>query len=531
MFDFLSKRDKDLLKRGPKKAKVEAANKTADGLTMESKINISNELSVSNLRDEFITKTKNTTIEGTILPGSTLDKKIIKSKDYLTSHEIKTLSYEAGVVFKNALKDRLVASKITDMVVEACPIDANLKEIPDMKQFIFEATMDIYKDLCEFRKVNYENVHSKFIDTVANIYQAADDIATFEADCRFHPNRIINEAGGYIAENIKNYIKLQMENVSITHSAAGEYFDGISKLYAEENTEVVEDIKGKVVEEINNYKEHQKEMEDIKNGIKAETTPVEEQTPDTTSSDVPPEGENPVNNTPPTEATGDTPTETPPEGTEETPPVEGEPTDGESKTSAEKEPTPAEESAKLKNGIKVAIEGAQTFAENRSHTHNTGNEGYEKIFADLSNAFNNALNNNNVKVMAEVIEYVKQTTASITAVNEETNGKYATTLKKFTDLRDSIAAEISKINKSNIQKVRDNKTVLESMVVGISNRYLNKKGDVTTEGVNTLPAKKIIVESMIYYTIMESFNTLKILNLEDAKEKDYLKKFLTYISK
>lgn len=464
-------------------------------------------------------ETHKTTIEGAVLPGMKKAgvKPRMEEQKFATSEEISAYTLESKSVFTDALTDKLFVDKLNVVILEACPIDSGIKGREDIQNYVFEMAHSMFKDIKkgkDFSKVVSENKLPSF---VCELYTLAYECAVSEAEGRFHQKKVFENCGLSV-ESVSAYIGAELENISIVEECTFDYFNDMADVILYENEDVMSSIKSKVTAEIENYKAAAKKVDDIKKAVSTAQAGTDTAAAPETA---PAEGETP----PAAQAPAAAPETPPADGAAA--PAEGETPPAEPNTEPTNDETPA---SAVSETVAAEIDDAASFAESNSHTFNTGDEKFDALRAKYAAEMVDAANRNDLTKLNELKANIAATTSRLQSISDGSNGKYAALAKKFTDLSSNVQFELNKKIESTTKTARENRSIFENFVLSIGTRYLNQIA-VEGKGIADIPADKVIDEAVIYYTALEAFNTLKIMDLRNKVEFEAFSGFLGSFTK
>lgn len=450
---------------------------------------------------------------GPVLPGmktpSTIRNEEVR---FATKEAIESYTMEAKSAFTEALTDKLFVEKIASVVVESCPIDDEIKGRHDIKKFIFEMSLDMYKDLKKIKDFKKASMENKFPSFVGELYELCNDTAAAEAEIRFNQKSVFESCGLEI-QKVNDFIGHELENVCVLTESSQDYFNSVSSYIMVENEDVVQTIKDKVTGELDNYKESAKKIAEIKSAVSDSEKPDE-----------------PVADSEPT---------TPDTGSEETPPAEGEekpeedavpegedkPAEGDAEPKPEGEEKPDEAAPATSEAVTAELDDAASFAESKSHTFNTGDEKFEMLRTKYAAQVIDAVNRGDLEKLNELKNTTAAAVTRLQAISDAAGGKYSNSVKKLQELSGSVAFELNKKIEKTSQDTRENYSVLESFILKIGQRHYKS---ISLEGgnISDLPKELIVNESLVYYTALEAFNTLKLMDLNEPKEYKAFEDFM-----
>jgi hypothetical protein len=137
---------------------------------------------------------------------------------------------------------------------------------------------------------------------------------------------------------------------------------------------------------------------------------------------------------------------------------------------------------------------------------------------------------NNVDELSALGAVVKTASSRLKTINESNDKKYSASSSKMDLLHKEIQFELGKMINNIRTTAKESRTIFESLIIGIGNRYLskmtNESGNQEVEG---LPKEFIINEALTYITALETFHTLRILDVKDLKENRKFRDFVNAI--
>lgn len=494
----------------------------------------------------------------------------------------------AKTIFMENLTNALFIGQINIINCESCPIDEKIKEYipadgstPGYKETTYEMCLSMFQDVRnskDFDKVVEEGNVPGF---VGELWSLARETAELEANIRFNFETVF-EATGYETDKLQNYLQNEIDGLYVKNESANEYFQHQSAIIIMENEDVIDQIKGKVNAEIDNYKSAAQHIADIKKSVRtklddADSVDGANGKPDEDpNSDDKPDNKESTNgdnsggtsdssqdNSGNAENTdGDNSDKTNPENSDQNGEKSSENDDeNNSQGSSSEKPKSAdsgdnsaadntdpekkdgdkpqtnegedllenqEQLRQISPKVTQEIEDAATFAGSWSHTFNTGDEKFEALRKRFSQDLVTALNNNNLEALPEIQANVDATKARIDKLNADTDGKYTDLQKRFAALQDQVKFEYGRRVKKTVKVAEESRTVFENLVLSIAKRKINS-GMVTVENgepqfdYNTSEAT--MNEAIINQTALETFNTLRLI---DSRNKVDLENTLQF---
>jgi hypothetical protein len=429
-------------------------------------------------------------------------------------YKLKLHIMEASNIFITCLGDSLFTTPINTIIMESCPIDDATKHRTDIESYTHGMVYSMFqgfKELKNFDKIVHEQQIPSF---VCHLYELAYECARYECRNRLtYP--IVKEHCGLNTEKINEYIDHELSNLVITDETTNEYYITLSGTILYENKDVIDVIKSKVNKELTGYRKTAKKMAFIKDDVK---DTIDKEDPlddaddkaDAANPDAPPpDAASPPsddpnaapddNSPPPDDSNPDDPNATPPDGDK---PPNDEP----------KEPISEEFSAE--------IEDAATFAENNGHTFNTGGEKFSAIHDKHVSQFNACVKSGNLTGLHDIHNNVKSTLGRLSAISGKHDGKYNDLVDKYTSLSNNITFERNKKVRNGVKVAEESKSILDTLILNIGCRYHNKLQleFAYDDPIKMLPGTQILDEACIYYTTLETFNTLKLFNIKNQAE-------------
>ncbi len=160
------------------------------------------------------------------------------------------------------------------------------------------------------------------------------------------------------------------------------------------------------------------------------------------------------------------------------------------------------------------------------HTFNTGDEKFIEIHRKLSLQLIDAINAGNLNELNEINATAKAAIEKIKAIDET---KYSSTIAKFETLSKSIAFELNKLIKDKVATTESARSIFDNLVLNIGTRFANKlemEGHTPENAITYIPSEQVINKSLIYYTTLETFNTLRLYDFSNKKVYTAFESFL-----
>lgn len=478
-----------------------------------------------------------------------------KDKTHYTRSDIIRIIGNAKQKYIETTTESLLMNTISSVIFEACPIDEDLKKRDDIKQYFYGITTEMYNDM--------KSIDDTFkpVSFIEDIRELANKLVTAEASIRFDYTNL-DEKLSFEKGMIDGWVDAQLKDAILRN----EYFD---KMYQTESAQIliehedaIQAIKDKVTEDLNDYKNSVNKLNGITDAVKPASDevkdatgedkedPEETETSDDGNTDSTSTGDD-NNNANPEEGKDDNASGDDNQQQEEKPDDDKPNTDNNAEEGEDLIGTGSNIKKDVKNnGVaadsklapssqKVAeeIEDAAAFANNYTHTFNTGDEKFEEIRLKLYQRLSRAAAAKDADALNAVKNDASIAAKSIQTISDNNNEKYADMAHKFEELVKTAEFEVGKAITITENAVKNGRTVLESFVVAIGKRYFKKIADeeklnVRTEAtkiIENIPGEKVLTEALVYTTALESFNTLRIMDLRKPKVLAEFKKFMNDI--
>jgi hypothetical protein len=179
----------------------------------------------------------------------------------------------------------------------------------------------------------------------------------------------------------------------------------------------------------------------------------------------------------------------------------------------------------LSPGDKILIENASYMADRYGYTANMGEEKFNTLYKQFLAELDEAIKSGDVNRMEELQRTIKYTLTRVSGVSDVYDQKYQDMVHKLTELQETIAFEKNKTVKHRVSVSEDNRTILEQFILNIGKRYKTKLA-LEGLGVDSIPGKSVFNESYIYAATLETFNTLKLLNLTYEADFAFFNNFM-----
>ena len=492
---------------------------------------------------------------------------------------------KAKNVFMENLTTALFINKINVINCEALTVESSLKENDQFKALNYERCLRMFEDIRAYKDFDKVVAENKVPGFICELWTLAREAAGVEADRRFDFNTTYATTG-YSEEKVHDYIQNELNSLFITNESLNEYFESTTAMIIAENSDVIDEIKSKVTGELDNYKKTAQRIADIKKAVRDKIDSAdsvdgangksdgseEDKSPDGNNSDEtqtadggddsskstdgdksssnnPDNGDSKNSDTDSKEQKTTESEESSSSETEETsdnnsndqpdtsaadntdPNKKNGDNGGESEENADL-PENQEELQKISPKVTQEIEDAATFATTWSHTFNTGDEKFENLRKRFSQEFTAALNDNDIDKVNEIRANVIATKNRLEQINNDSDNKYAETVKKFAELDANIKFEFGKYAGKTAKDTEANKTVFESLVISIAKRKKASKGialEDTTHEFDYVEAQSIVTEALINQTTLETFNTLKLIDSGNPDDVSSMKSFIKQI--
>ncbi len=180
----------------------------------------------------------------------------------------------AKSIFMENLTNALFIGQINIINCEACPIDDKIKDYipsdgstPGYKETTYEMCLSMFQDVRNNKDFDKIVEEGKVPGFVGELWALARETAEIESNIRFDFNTVF-ESTGYDAEKIQNYLQNEIDSLHVKNESMNEYFQHQTALIIMENEGVIDQIKGKVNAEIDNYKSAAQHIADIKKSVR-----------------------------------------------------------------------------------------------------------------------------------------------------------------------------------------------------------------------------------------------------------------------
>lgn len=453
-------------------------------------------------------------------------------KTVVTKEEAINYINDSKIIFENTLKSSLFVNKINTIIMEACPIDESTKDTPNLEEKIYSMVLDSYNELNstkDFNKLINENALPPMI---CDLYETSKNYADIESTARFNTD-IILEGCDFNIDKIKNKVQNEMNNVCIQDDFYLTSFENETNDILLQNEDVINDIKSKVTGELTKYNENENKMKDIKNDINIKREKINESLDNNGNTDTSTEPEKTDNSTTSTNDTNidaSKNTDTPPANTSDT--TSNTPKDDQSNKSTNTSDTQPssttstektnDENSNVKSqlpaDVAMEIDDAASFAESYTHTFNTGSEKFDDLYKKYSQELVRASEVGDINALNALQYKAKAAADRISKINITNGKKYDDSSMKLLNLASNISFELNKQIENKKKTTQESRSVFESILLSVGKRQLQK---ITNEGGNitNINGKIALEEALINYTILESFNTLKLIDLTNKDEK------------
>jgi hypothetical protein len=533
--------------------------------------------------DSLITieETQKTIEEGRLFPNTQkvhpLSTVIHEKAQSVSKREFDVSIYRARIAFEDELADRLFMSAVGTIILEACPIDNDIKQKEEIRTYVTEMAYDIFRNTKSYA-IAQEQALPNFL---REIFEEAIDCARVEGTIRFDPERISSECG-FNAEKLRTFVDNELQNITLLDDKLNSHFPQYAAMVITENEDVIAHIKEKVTGELNSYKKAAEKLASAKQEI---TDKVDEGDPlnkDDTGDNPGGDdddgagkdnaatggGENPENKGtdaegPGTEtkaaegseegssggesddssgddgSTGEGETEPEKTGSGETGTdgnagenSSGEEGEGSGKTKTEGENPGDSETVTTPPSLSITeeIEDAASFASANSHTFNTGDEKFGSIHKKISTQLIDAVNSGNVDSLVKLKSQAKSAADKLRSISDTSNKKYADTLDKLDNLSNNISFEINKMIQNKVTTTESTMSIFGKLILNIGTRFKEKiaaeSGISTEDAVQYIPGDQVLNEVLIYQTTFESLNTLRLLDFSNKDTYNAFKQFL-----
>jgi hypothetical protein len=553
VFDGVSKRPESIgVFKTPVKPK-ETSVKYSDEQIAERKAAL--ESNASALNDAGLLK--KAAFESPFFPGTKRvpDKINITPDPVVATSDVANYVSNSKHLFTERLTDSLFIGKINTMMTEASVLDDEFKSRADVQEVMYEIAMGIYNDIKSVKDMRAAS-ESSLPYPVGYLYQLSLEAAEIEAAHRFEMGQIQLECGNNL-DKIKIYLNGQVNTINLESSGIQDKFEDRANSVILESGDVISAIKDKVTGQLNKYKENVEKINEIKSavtdadpdisGAKANGAGGDDAGDTGGTDDASGASDNPDSGTGDS-AGGDTAASGPSGGDTDTgeskPDEAGDTGDGSSDTGetgdADKQDDdsgktePAGDDKKTKSPLSEEdssdIETAASFAETHSGTFNVGDEKFGDLYSRYCDKFKKAADAGNVDELTKLGAVVKTAAERIGTISESSNKKYTNMAGKLSKLSDEVQFEVNKKIQSLQTEARNQRTTLESLVLGVAMRYKNGLATESGDAYSDIPGENILREAVSYYVALETFNTLKILDLSNRKERDMYRKFVNSLS-
>ncbi len=508
------------------------------------------------------------------------DAQVTVESPFSDVHAIAKFINKAEVLFEDTLTDRLITEVLTTIITESCPIEDGTMQQPAIKAYVAEMAYSMYTDMNKESNFMKLATEGKLPGFIRELYSVATECAQTESHLRFNIDRVKEECGLY-TEKVNEFVSNEMANMTLLDDTVNHQFASFAAMIVAENADVIDHIKEKVTGELNRYKESATKIAEAKKTIEDAASKEQDplQSDPVTGAENPIEGEkdgsdssnkqdqgsgseterdkaegggketggaegNKTESTSGTEAQPEQSTAPGDSGSEEKSGSTESPVQGDESGAGEKSPEPKttgegdtteagnetkntkEEVTSVSIPITEELEDASSFASANSHTFNTGDEKFIEIHRKLSLQLVDAINSGNLNELNEINATANAAIEKIKAIDEK---KYSSTIDKFETLSKSIAFELNKLIKDKVTTTESARSIFDNLVLNIGTRFANKlamEGHTPENAIAYIPADQVINESLIYYTTLETFNTLRLYDFSNKKVHAAFESFL-----